>query len=220
MDMSPEVSRLAQIVWDYHHLNHSLRRADCILALGSHDVRVAERAADLWLDGWAPWLVCAGGLGRLTEGVWDRPEGEIFAEIARNRGVPDNRILVESRSTNTGENIIRVQELFEARGMNPYTVIVVQKPYMERRAYATAKLHWPDREIIVTSPQLSLAEYPNEEITAEQLVHIMVGDLQRIPLYGRLGYQIPQEVPDDVWRAFETLVALGYTSHLVEEEAR
>lgn len=215
MSLSPETARLARIVWDYHHLNHALRPADCILALGSHDVRVVERAADLFLAGMAPWLVCAGGLGRLTEGVWDRPEGDIFAEIAVGRGVPGERILVENRSTNTGENFERTEPLLRAHGLDPRTVIVVQKPYMERRAFATAKRHWPHRDILVTSPQISFEDYPNAEITADQLVHIMVGDLQRIPLYARLGYQIPQEVPEPVWNAYHRLVALGYDQHLV-----
>jgi uncharacterized SAM-binding protein YcdF (DUF218 family) len=217
MPLSPEAARLARIVWDYHHLNHVPRPADCLMALGSHDVRVAERAADLFLEGLAPWLVCAGGLGRLTEGVWDRPEGDLFAEIAVRRGVPAERIIVENRSTNTGENFERTEPLLRERGLDPRTVIVVQKPYMERRAYATAKRHWPRREILVTSPQLSFEEYPNAEISADQLVHIMVGDLQRIPMYARLGYQIPQEVPESVWAAYRRLVELGYDQHLVPE---
>jgi uncharacterized SAM-binding protein YcdF (DUF218 family) len=217
MPLSPETARLARIVWDYLHMNHILRPADVIMALGSHDVRVAERAADLYLEGLAPWLVCAGGLGRLTEGVWDRAEGDIFADIAVRRGVPAERIIVENRSTNTGENFERTEPLLHARGLDPQTVIVVQKPYMERRAYATAKCHWPHREILVTSPQLSFEGYPNDEISAEQLVHIMVGDLQRIPLYARLGYQLPQEVPDYVWSAYRQLVDLGYDQHLVPE---
>jgi hypothetical protein len=46
-------------------------------------------------------------------------------------------------------------------------------------------------------------------------VSIMVGDLQRVKLYGENGFQIPQEIPGDVWDAFETLVAAGYDSRLV-----
>jgi uncharacterized SAM-binding protein YcdF (DUF218 family) len=217
MSLPPDVAALARIVWDYHHMGHTLRSADCLLALGSHDVRVAERAADLFLEGWAPWLVCAGGLGRLTEGVWDRPEGDIFAEIAVKRGVPPDRILVENRSTNTGENFDRAEPLLKARGLDPRTVIVVQKPYMERRAYATAKRRWPDRDILVTSPQLNFEEYTNAEISADEIVHIMVGDLQRIPVYARLGFQIPQELPDHVLAAYKRLVDLGYNQHLVAE---
>ena len=74
--------KLANIIWDYHHMNQDLKKADCILVLGSHDTRVAIRGAQLFLDGWAPLLVFSGGLGRLTEGMWDQPEADKFAEIA------------------------------------------------------------------------------------------------------------------------------------------
>jgi hypothetical protein len=45
----------------------------------------------------------------------------------------------------------------------------------------------------------------------------MVGDLQRIRLYPEKGYQIFQEIPDDVWAAYEELVAAGYDRHLITE---
>ena len=69
----------ARVVWDYHHVHQVLRKADCIIVLGSHDTRVAERAAELFLEGWAPLLVCSGHLGSLTSGTWMRSEAEVFA---------------------------------------------------------------------------------------------------------------------------------------------
>ncbi len=99
------VEAWARTVWDYHHVGHELRKADCVIALGSHDTRVAERAAELYLAGWAPLVVMSGGLGSLTSGMWTRPEAEVFADAAAARGVPREAMLLESRSTNTGENV-------------------------------------------------------------------------------------------------------------------
>jgi len=87
---------------------------------------------------------------------------------------------------------------------------------MERRTYATFKKVWPEKEAIVTSPRISFLDYPNEEIPLERVIHIMVGDLQRIRLYPERGFQIEQPIPDDVWDAFERLVALGFADNLVE----
>src|SRR5690349_16917507 len=131
------IDALARTIWDYHHVGHSLKEADCILVLGSHDLRVAERGARLLLEGWAPWLVLSGGLGRLTEGLWARSEAEQFAETALNMGVPKEKILIENRSTNTSENIRFSRELLRAQQLEPQTIIAVQKPYMERRTLAT-----------------------------------------------------------------------------------
>lgn len=44
----------------------------------------------------------------------------------------------------------------------------------------------------------------------------MVGDLQRIKEYPAKGFQIEQEIPDEVWSAYETLVAAGYDKHLIK----
>jgi uncharacterized SAM-binding protein YcdF (DUF218 family) len=212
---SPEADALAKQVWDYHHLNHQLKPTDCILVLGSNDLRVAEGGAQLFLEGWAPLLVFSGGLGRLTRKMWREPEADRFARVAREMGVPPEKILVENRSSNTGENILLTRELLAKLKLEPQTVLLVQKPYMERRAYATFKKLWPEAECIVTSPQISFEDYPTGEISKEDVINIMVGDLQRIRLYPALGFQIPQTIPDDVWQAYETLVELGYRKHLI-----
>lgn len=219
MQLNPETLHLSQIIWNYHHVNHAIKPADCILVLGSHDTRVAERGASLFLQGYAPWLVFSGGLGRLTEGVWDEPEADKFARIARNLGVPAQQILTENRSTNTGENIALTYNLLQKHQITVNSLILVQKPYMERRTYATFMKQWPGDavEICVTSPQISFADYPNHEISLEQVINIMLGDLQRIRLYPPKGFQIYQEIPAEVWDAYEKLTQQGFTSHLMPE---
>ena len=208
---------LAKTLWDYHQMNHALEKTDCILVLGSHDLRVAERGAELYLDKWAPLLILSGGLGNFTQGMWTEPEADQFARIAMNMGVPQKAILVENQSTNTGENILFTQRLLTERGLDPKSFIVVQKPYMERRSYATFKKHWPDKKLLVTSPQISFDEYPIPDIPLERVINIMVGDLQRIIEYPRKGFQIKQEVPEHVLSAYETLIELGYDKHLMKQ---
>jgi len=68
--IDPPILQHAKKLWDYHHMNHTLVNADCILVLGSHDTRVAERGAELYLQGWAPLLVFSGGLGNFTKDLW------------------------------------------------------------------------------------------------------------------------------------------------------
>jgi uncharacterized SAM-binding protein YcdF (DUF218 family) len=214
--INAEVQTLAKKIWDYHHVNHRLVKSGCILVLGSHDTRVAERAAELYLEGWAPLIIFSGGLGRLTEGMWTETEAELFARIAVEKGVPEDAILIENKSTNTGENILFVQKLLNQKGLNPQNFIVVQKPYMERRSYATFKKNWPDKSLIVTSPQISFDDYPNTEIPLDKVINIMVGDLQRIKVYPDKGFQIYQDIPGDVWQAFERLVELGFDKQLIK----
>jgi len=214
LSLGAETLRLAEILWDYHHLNHAIKKSDCILALGSHDLRVADRAAELYLEGMAPLLIFSGGLGNLTRNMWTVPEADLFAQKAIQMGVPPDAILIENKSTNTGENILFTQALLSERNFDPKSFIVVQKPYMERRSYATFKRHWPDKMLMVTSPQISFLEYPTNEITIERVINIMVGDLQRIKIYPGRGFQIEQEIPAEVLDAYDELVRRGYTKHL------
>lgn len=215
--ITSEIFALAQKLWDYHHTNQVPEKSDCILALGSHDLRVAERAADLYLEGFAPLLIISGGLGNFTKEMWTEKEADKFAAVAIKKGVPENAILIENKSTNTGENILFTQKLLEVKGLTPQSFIVVQKPYMERRSFATFKKHWPDKKFVVTSPQIPFEEYPTEEISMEKVINIMVGDLQRIKCYPGKGFQIYQEIPEEVWDAYGKLVALGFDKHLIKE---
>ena len=218
--MNDRVRTLAEKIWDYHRLNHRLVHADAILVLCSHDTAVAARGAELWLEGWAPLLIYSGGLGAITRQLWREPEADQFARIAIGMGVPADRILIENQSTNTGENVQFTRALLASKSLDPARFIVVQKPYMERRSYATFRKVWPGKDFVVTSPQVSfdeyLARYSNEALSAEEVISIMAGDLQRIRLYPAKGFQIEQPVPDDVWAAFEALVAMGYNRHLVQ----
>ena len=90
---------------------------------------------------------------------------------------------------------------------------------MERRTYATFKKQWPEADCLVTSPQLSYEEFGNgDQIFIERAVNIMVGDLQRIKEYPKLGFQIPQDIPLEVWDAWEELVRMGYTKFYLKRK--
>jgi uncharacterized SAM-binding protein YcdF (DUF218 family) len=217
--MDDRIRGFAQTIWDYHHVNHQLAHADAILVLCSHDTVVAERGAELFLQGWAPLLIFAGGQGAITRRLWHEPEADRFAAVAIEMGVPPDRILVENRSTNTGENVLFTKQLLAEDGLDPQSFIVVQKPYMERRSYATFRKVWPEKELVVTSPQVSMDDYLNgyshDTLSADDVISIMVGDLQRIRTYAEKGFQIHQDIPDEVWKAYKELVAAGYDKHLV-----
>ncbi|MDZ7786266.1 MAG: YdcF family protein [Candidatus Saccharibacteria bacterium] len=218
--MNAGVIESAKIVWDYHKLHHDLKKVDLILVLGSHDRRVAEYASDLFLEGYAPWILFSGneGVGKEVSGFDGRPEADVFAEIAKQKGVPSKAILVENKASNTGENIKLSYELVKSHGIKINSLIAAQKPYMQRRAFATLKAQWPNPqpEFIVTSQNISFEDYLSDPAhDADFAINIMVGDLQRIKEYPKLGYQIEQEISDEVWQAYEKLVEAGYDKHLL-----
>ena len=222
--MDAHLRTLVETLWRYHQLGHEIVQADTILVLCSHDKAVAERGAQLYLEGWAPLLVFSGGLGSITRHLWSEPEADQFAAVAVAMGVPEGRILIENESTNTGENGAFTKRMLAQRGLDPRSFIVVQEPYMERRSYATFKKVWPEKDVAVTSPRVSLDEYlerySNAALSADEVIGIMVGDLQRILVYPARGFMTRQRVPPAVRRAFEVLVRAGYTQHLLPAPAR
>ncbi|KAI4859306.1 DUF218 domain-containing protein [Hypoxylon rubiginosum] len=212
-----DVSKDAELLYNYHQLHMPLSKdIDAVFCLCSLDTRVAQRAAQLFLDGYGHYLIFSGGAGKLTQDRFDKPEALVFADIALKMGVPQEKVLVEPLSTNTGENVRFTYALLQEKGLQLNSFLLVQKPYMERRTYATFKKQWPDpsTRIMVTSPQLKWNEYPNEDNPKDLVINIAVGDLIRIREYPSKGFQIPQNIPDEIWEAGRRLVRAGYDSHL------
>jgi uncharacterized SAM-binding protein YcdF (DUF218 family) len=207
---------LVKILWEYNHLNHKLEKADAILALGSSDIRTAEHASKLFLDGYSPMIIFSGGGGAVKK--WSKPEAEVFAERAEQIGIPRDSMILEIKSTNTGENIAFTKKLLEEKGIILNRVILVQKPYMERRAYATFKKHFARLEPIMSSPDLSFEEYvAGGGRSMEQQISILVGDTQRIRIYAEKGFMIPQEIPEEVVFAYRELARRGYDKEMLPE---
>jgi hypothetical protein len=215
--MEQRVLDLLQVLLDYHELGQTPEPSDCILGFGTNDPRVAERSAELYLSGLAPWLLFSGAVSLWTQGLYEGTEAEHFARIAIAKGVPESAIIIEARATNTGENVRYSRELLSAKGIAVRRAIVVQKPYMERRTYATFRRVWPEPEIFLASPKLTLDSLALPHLPLEEVINIVVGDLDRIRKYPALGFQIEQEIPADVQSAFQELVSLGFGKHLVPE---
>ena len=208
-------------IWDYMHMNMEPEKTDCIVGFGNYNDDIALRAAELYHQGYAPKVLFTGGLGRNTIDLWKETEADRFARVAMDAGVPKEDIIIENQATNTKDNILFTKAMFEKLGMKVDSFIGVHKPFMERRIYAAMKVYWPEMKMIITSPQLTLEEYlansTKTGLTEEKVIDVIVGDFQRIKVYAEKGYQIPQEVPDEVWDAFDKMVELGFTSELVRE---
>lgn len=214
-----QAMELTQILWDYLCIQQPLKKADVIIGFGCYNEDIPRQAAELYREGYAPWVMFTGALGRNTSTMWQESEAERFARIAMEAGVPREAILLEDRATNSGENLIFSWQLLQERGIRADTVIGIQKPYMLRRLAAAFPVYWSGPEVMVTCPRQSMAEYMagvhRFGRTPEETIHMIVGDFQRIPIYAERGYQLPQEIPDDVWTAFHRLVEMGYTDQLI-----
>ena len=206
-------------LWNYMRLDMPVEPGDCIVGFGCINDDIALRCAQLYREGYAPKVLFSGGLGRNTLGRWSSSEAERFAAIAAEHGVPQQAILLENKSTNSAENILFSHRILEQAGLAAGKLICVHKPFMERRVRAAMGVYWPEANAIYTSPQLDLDEYIARTVaqgmTEKGVIDVMVGDFQRMDVYAKKGYQLPQDIPQSCWDAFEKLVELGYTGELV-----
>ena len=220
--MEDRVRPFVERIWGYHQLNHQLVEG------GRHHGALQPRhdrgrtrrgvvsrgvgtAADLFR-----------GPGRDHEAPVDRRRRRIGSrELPWPWACRKSSILIENRSTNTGENVLFTRELLAAqRARSRARSSSSRSRTWSGAAFATFSKVWPGKRIIVTSPRLSLdeylARYSNESLSADDVIGIMVGDLQRIREYPARGFQISQDIPDDVWEAYEELVRAGYDKYPVK----
>ncbi|CAL9516468.1 hypothetical protein SUDANB108_03773 [Streptomyces sp. enrichment culture] len=205
----------ARRVWDYHQMGHSPRPCSVAIGLGSHDLGVADRAVDLYKRGMAPLLLFTGATSPTTQERMPRGEAVHYRERAVELGVPSSDVLVEPRARNTGENIRFSRDLLEEAGVEVSSVLLISKPYEERRAYATARKLWPGVEVVSASSPMTLDEYVDSIGDARLVIDMLVGALQRLMIYPEQGFMISQPLPADVIEAYERLCQAGFTSRLL-----
>ena len=97
-----------------------------------------------------PYMIFSGGIGTGPHSGsnlmgWDRTEAEIFSERVQSiiTKVLDSayasqlRMFVECEARNSGQNVAFSKNIIQEANLRSDKLIIVQKPYMERRTYST-----------------------------------------------------------------------------------
>lgn len=210
-DLSPSLRAHAEALWAFHARSDEVGEPAAIVCLGSYDLRVAHRAADLALAYPAAQVVVTGAYGNWTRGVFAATEAEVFGEVLSERGVPAGRVVLETRATNIGENIAFSRDILGLR--DGETVVFVTKPQTQMRVRATVPVHWPLIQARIAAPLLALDDYGQTDRGLAPVIEEMVGDLERMGAYPARGFQVAVEIPAQVLAAGEALKAAGFDGH-------
>ncbi|MBP2404621.1 hypothetical protein SNS2_3237 [Streptomyces netropsis] len=205
----------AKLIWDYHQMGHEVRPCSVAIGLGSHDLGVAATGAELYHAGLFPLIVFSGGNSATTAARFPQGEAVHFRSHALDLGVPDEAILLEPSARNTGQNITFSRKVLAKADVKVSSLLLISKPYMERRSYATCRMVWPEVDVVCASEPLEFDDYMKSIGDEKLVVDMLVGDLQRIVEYPKHGFAIEQDVPDDVHVAYERLVRSGFDSRLL-----
>ncbi|WP_326760320.1 YdcF family protein [Streptomyces phaeochromogenes] len=209
----------ARLLWDYHRMHHDRRPCSVAVGLGSHDLAVADVAAGLYHRGMAPVIVFTGATSPTTRTRMPRGEAVHYRERAMQLGVPDSAVLLEPRATSTAENIEFTKAVLAEAGVRASSVLLVSKPYEERRSYGMMRKLWTEVEVVCASSPMGLEEYADSIGDARMVIDMIVGALQRVLVFPGWGLAIDQDVPDVIVAAYERLCAEGFTSRLMPEAA-
>ena len=201
----------AGVLWSYLAATRRREPAEAVVVCCSYDLRVCDYACDLVKQGLAPRLVLSGKTGNWTRFLWTAPEAHVFKERALANGIAPERILVEDRSTNFGENIAFVRALLP----DLRRVIFITKPNAILRVALTVPVQWPGIAAYVDAPAWKFPEDVSNIIGVFGVMHEMVGDVDRMQQYPARGFQVPHELPEPVLESWRALIAAGFGRHLL-----
>ncbi len=202
-------------LWSFLKLDQHVHKSDLILVLGNSDIRTMDRAVELYKANLGKNIIITGGLGRISSNLFNKPESIVFRNLALKGGVDKSDILVESDSTNTFDNFRFTKKLIEEKNLNVNSIILVTKPYMEKRAYLMAKTLLDVDNLAVTSPNLNYKNYPNEVFSKEFVINMLVGEVQRLILYSSRKEIEQTDIPTEVLKSYKFLLMQGFDKQLI-----
>lgn len=218
--MHQSIIDYADILRDYMLLWQELKKCDVAIVWGSVDLSVPVYTAELYHRWLIDTIIFSGGVGRNTDGVFDVSEAIQYRDIAIWLWVPDEAIYVDTQATNTAQNYTNSLQIIEHEWISSDSVMLIHKPYMERRVRATVEAQFPTLfalEPIVTSIDLPMMDYVARGDTffdIDGLVHMLVWETHRIMHYPSLWFQSPQLMSDQVLQAYVQLIQEGYTKFI------
>ena len=218
-------------------------QADLLILLGSAVLDTLEVTGRAYRKNLAKNLLISGGLGHSTNylvsavnqdnrptgiDLSGRPEAEILADLLELwYGADRNRILLETESTNCGDNALKSLQLVEDRNIEPRHVVLVQDPTMQLRSHASFQKVWMKKQdvtfysyapfvpqVSVVDGQLELASQINGKPLAwdiERFITLLLGEIPRLRDdargYGPAGknYIVHIDIPNDVAAAYQRL---------------
>ena len=185
-----------QVLWDYLLVAQPPAPADVIFVFGSQDLAMPDRAAELYRGGHAPAVLATGGFGRMTRGVFDRPEALVFRDRLLAAGVPETAIVTETEAGNTLENVRLGLAALRRAGRPARSALLVAKGFVTRRAVATFAAQAPDVQVRACPPTTRLTEAMDR--SPDAYAARLVAEIDRLDRYGARGDIARQRIPPAV----------------------
>ena len=140
-----------QCITDFIFVEHQPGTADIIFVPGGNYPEAALHAAELYHQGWAPWILPSGKYS-ILQGYFpgeQETEWEYLRDILVKAGVPETAVIKENNATFTYENAIESRKVTDALGMTVRTAILSCQAYHARRCLMYYQEQFPETEFLV-----------------------------------------------------------------------
>jgi uncharacterized SAM-binding protein YcdF (DUF218 family) len=174
---------------EFVFVRHRPEKADVIFLPGNGFPQMAERAAALWKEGFAP-LILPSGKYSVLEGKFSgvlaekekyggdySTEWEFLREVLRKNGVAEEAILREDQATYTYENAVFSRRLLDARGERIRKGIICCQEYHARRCLLYYQLLFPEAELLVCPSDTGINRHNWME--SGEGIDLVLGEIER-----------------------------------------
>jgi len=167
-------------ITDFMFFETGIEPSDVILIPGGSHPQLMERAAELYRQGLAPYILPSGGK---TPNV-SSTEWEFLKDVGLSLGVPEKAILREDKATNTFENARYSWLELQKQGIRLKKAILVCKSYHARRALLTYQVEFPQNIEFYVSPVTDKTGTTSDNwYLDEQKINYVMNELTKVGQY-------------------------------------
>jgi len=175
-------------ITDFIFVETGLEPADVILIPGGSHGQVMERAAALYHQGLAPYVLPSGGTNpHLVEYA---SEWDFLRKVGESAGLPASAILKEDLAQNTTENAQFSLCVLQNKKIPVHKAILVCKAYHSRRALLTYQAVFPSGTQLMVAPVLDRRGISRDNwFLSPASIRVVMGEVERIGRY--FASQVP-----------------------------
>lgn len=167
---------------DFMFFETTISHADVILIPGAAQPKLIEKAAELYLSGYAPFILPSGGATPKVETT----EWDFLQRIALQLGVPEQAILKEDQAKDTFQNAYFSLDVLQQNHIPFRNVILVCKNYHARRALLTYQFIFPKDTQFIVCPVVDNREVTKDNWYKDEMkITYVMNELEKVGRYFR-----------------------------------
>ena len=181
-EMQKDYNMCVDSITNFIFVDNVIIPSDIILVPGGSHPQLAEKAAELYRQGMAKYILVSG---RANPNIPDySSEADYLKSIAINLGVPAEVIVCEYKASNTFENAEFSLALIKSKGLNVKKAIIVCKAFHSRRSLLTYEYVFPNEmKFLVSTITDKRGLNKDNWITKQEYINTVMNEVEKIGKY-------------------------------------